>query len=100
MLLQSQSGEIKLLPALPKIWPSGSVKGLRARGGFEVAMKWADGQLAEAQFTSLAGRPLAIRSKDALNVSSDGGAVKLEKDDQQRIVAATAKGKTYVVKPA
>jgi alpha-L-fucosidase 2 len=65
MLLQSHRGEIELLPALPEVWAEGEVRGLVARGGFEVSMKWASGKLIEASILSKRTSPCTLRYGDA-----------------------------------
>ena len=54
MLLQSHAGESHPLPALPKVWATSGVCGLRARGGFTVDLAWQEGQLTEARLVSAA----------------------------------------------
>lgn len=64
MLLQSQDGEINLLPALPSKYPSGYVEGLKARGGFEVSIYWNNGHLQQAIIKSQHKDKVSIRYKD------------------------------------
>jgi alpha-L-fucosidase 2 len=75
--------EIELLPALPKAWPTGSVSGLRARGGFELThLAWKDGQLERAELRSTLGGALRLRYRD------------------QTLTRATQPGETITFTPA
>jgi alpha-L-fucosidase 2 len=64
MLLQSHRAELHLLPALPGPWPNGTIRGLRARGGFEVDIKWRGGELSEALIKSVWGKEVKVRYRD------------------------------------
>jgi len=78
MLLQSHDGMIKLLPALPKAWANGHVKGLRARGGFELEFEWKEGKLVRAYV-----------------LSNNGGVCRIRKPAGEIMELETERGRTY-----
>ncbi len=94
-LLQSQNGEIKLLPALPEEWATGSFRGLCARGGFVVDAEWEENMLISAAVTARADSKCTLVGN--FEVFCGGEPVELEKADKTVSFMAKA-GKTYHIK--
>jgi alpha-L-fucosidase 2 len=94
MLLQSQTGEIQLLPALPDAWANGYVKGLKARGNFEIAeMQWKNGKIVKLSVKSLSGGDCNLRVPNALKSVV---AMKSSKDENgYKYGFKTVAGKVY-----
>jgi alpha-L-fucosidase 2 len=95
MLLQSHDGELALLPALPAEWPTGSVSGLKARGGFDVAMTWENGRLLRADIVSALGRTCRLRVQGAVTVVSGGREVTLARPEAGVVQFDTRQGARY-----
>jgi len=97
MLLQSQTGELHLLPALPSAWPSGRIKGLKARGGFEVDIDWKNGKLNECVIRSKLGNRCRVRSSGPVLVTDEGKLVSVTELEENVIEFDTMAGGTYVI---
>ena len=101
MLMQSNMGYINMLPSLPDVWANGSIKGLVARGNFEISMKWADKNLTEASVLSRNGGTATVQVKNASLATvfdENGNPVELNTLTANRISFETEKGKTYTIK--
>ncbi len=95
MLVQSQTGEIQLLPALPKAWSTGNIKGLRARGNFEIVdMQWKEGNIARLVIRSNSGGQCTLLSPNAL-MSTTGKYPATNSNNGYRYTFATQAGKLY-----
>ena len=98
MLLQSQNGELHLLPALPDSWRDGRVSGMVGRGNHVVDIDWKDGRLASARVNARGGGRVTIRTPvpvvvEGLNRSSTPGRI------GHTLSFTAVKGRTYVLRP-
>lgn len=97
MLVQSHSGVIVLLPALPDSWVEGSVRGLRARGGYEVSMNWAEGDLLSAEIISSVGGTCQIAVKKPITIRCEGTSISYELFGMNTFSFHAELGKTYTI---
>ncbi|MGN0519681.1 MAG: glycosyl hydrolase family 95 catalytic domain-containing protein [Candidatus Fimenecus sp.] len=93
MLMQSHLGQIDLLPALPAAWQNGEIRGLVARGNFELSFSWKDGKLQDAEVLSRAGGICKIALENGKLAFRDSRACTY--DENGCLVFDTVKGETY-----
>ncbi|MEQ7799973.1 glycoside hydrolase family 95 protein [Pedobacter sp. ASV1-7] len=101
MLLQSQGGYIELLPALPDAWKEGSFNGLKARGNFEINVKWNNAGLTSAEVISNSGKECMIKypnAKSWIITNSKGALVAKKVIDQNKISFATTPRTVFYIK--
>jgi alpha-L-fucosidase 2 len=96
MLLQSHAGEINLLPALPSAWDTGSVSGLRARGGFTVDLAWKTGALTRGALHARAGGRCVVRASVPFSL---GDTPSRPDGDSHTLTFTATTGTTYAVQP-
>ena len=99
MLLQSHEDAIALVPVLPAAWRTGSVRGLRARGGFEIDLRWSDRRMVEATVRSTRGGVCRIRWPETLVVSSASRAIAVRRVDPDVAQFDTVAGASYTLRP-
>jgi alpha-L-fucosidase 2 len=95
MLMQSHEGVIHLLPALPDEWKNGEIKGVKARGGFELSFKWANNKLVQVDILSLKGEVCNIQYTGAAVLLLNKKEIALKKKDQDVFSMNTIAGKNY-----
>ncbi|KZL03848.1 MULTISPECIES: glycoside hydrolase family 95 protein [unclassified Pseudovibrio] len=89
MLMNTTHNGIQLLPALPSAWPKGEVRGLRARGGFEIDLIWEDNKPTQAQVTSHHGGDLTVLCKTPFGGSTFDQTLQLYVATQKTVAGET-----------
>ncbi|WP_445669096.1 glycoside hydrolase family 95 protein [Niallia sp. FSL W8-0635] len=100
LLIQSHEGFIRLLPSLPAAWPNGSIKGIRARGGFIVDLGWKDYQLIQAEIYSGVGGACYLLCDIPVSIKKEGVETIFPFPKKNNIIGFnTEKEKRYIIQP-
>lgn len=97
LLMQSHSGEISLLPALPEAWPEGFIAGLRGKGGYSIDVHWKNQQLSKAILVSKLNQTCHLRTKTPVKILLDGKSVMMQQKETNLYIFSVVAGKKYQI---